>query len=92
MTEAKKNDISYGIGQSTVQAHASINLNKNKYNKRTYDNADLNEDEMYCIVSTGMFMKQNFKILKWEECEYTNSFDTPNTRRRMGNNKGCSKT
>ncbi|RGB37599.1 hypothetical protein C1646_40575 [Rhizophagus diaphanus] len=57
VTEAKRNDISWGIGQSTVQAHASMQLNTKK---RTATDANLDEDDMYCIVSTGMLMKQNF--------------------------------
>lgn len=57
VTEAKRNDISWGIGQSTVQAHASMQLNTKK---RTFTDANLDEDDMYCIISTGMLMKQNF--------------------------------
>lgn len=61
-TEAKSNDISWGVGQSTVQAHASMQLNNNK--KRTYDDADLDVEEVFCIVSTGMLMNQNFKGIR----------------------------
>ncbi|PKK77091.1 hypothetical protein RhiirC2_771758 [Rhizophagus irregularis] len=51
VTEAKRNDISWGIGQSTVQAHASMQLNTKK---RTFTDANLDEDDMYCIISTGV--------------------------------------
>ncbi|RHZ58297.1 hypothetical protein Glove_374g15 [Diversispora epigaea] len=51
VTEAKKEDLSYGVGQSTVQAHASIQLNTRK---RKRDEAELSESEMFCIVSTGV--------------------------------------
>lgn len=60
VTEAKKNNISWGIGQSVVQAHASIQKN---IKKRTFDDANLNYDDIYCIVSTGMFIT-NFKGIK----------------------------
>ncbi|RHZ79302.1 hypothetical protein Glove_149g87 [Diversispora epigaea] len=51
VTEAKKEDLSYGVGQSTVQAHASIQFNTRK---RKRDEAELGESEMFCIVSTGV--------------------------------------
>ncbi|GBB84356.1 hypothetical protein RclHR1_10980008 [Rhizophagus clarus] len=51
VTEAKREDINQGIAQSTVQAHASLQCNRKK---RTYDDADLYEGAMYCIVSTGV--------------------------------------
>ena|SRR5947209_13151274 len=59
VTEAKREDINQGIAQSTVQAHASMQCNRKK---RTYDDADLYEGVMYCIVSTGMFVKQIRKM------------------------------
>ncbi|CAG8531254.1 14295_t:CDS:2, partial [Acaulospora colombiana] len=49
VTEAKREDINQGVAQSTVQAHASLQCNRKK---RTYDDADLYEGAMYCIVST----------------------------------------
>ena len=55
VTEAKREDINQGVAQSTVQAHASMQCNRKK---RTYDDADLYEGAMYCIVSTGMLVKQ----------------------------------
>ena len=55
VTEAKREDINQGIAQSTVQAHASMQCN---CKKRTYDDADLYEGAMYCIVSTGTLEKQ----------------------------------
>jgi hypothetical protein len=55
VTEAKREDINQGVAQSSVQAHASLQCNRKK---RTYDDADLYEGAMYCIVSTGMFVKQ----------------------------------
>ena len=39
----------------SVQAHASMQCNRKK---RTYDDADLYEGAMYCIVSMGMIVKQ----------------------------------
>ncbi|PKK75192.1 hypothetical protein RhiirC2_773899 [Rhizophagus irregularis] len=54
VTEARREDLNQGIAQSTVQAHASMQCNRKK--KRTYDDADLYEGVMYCIVSTGMFV------------------------------------
>ncbi|CAB4404656.1 unnamed protein product [Rhizophagus irregularis] len=49
---AKREDINQGVEpQSTVQAHASLQCNRKK---RTYDDADLYEGAMYCIVSTGV--------------------------------------
>ncbi|EXX72532.1 hypothetical protein RirG_068470 [Rhizophagus irregularis DAOM 197198w] len=51
VTEAKREDINQGVAQSTVQAHASLQCNRKK---RTYDDADLYEGAMYCIVSTGV--------------------------------------
>ena len=36
--------------------------------KRTYTDADLYDEKMICIISTGMLMKQNlkrFKIMKY---------------------------
>ncbi|EXX59398.1 hypothetical protein RirG_189440 [Rhizophagus irregularis DAOM 197198w] len=64
VTEAKKMDLSHGIGQSSVQAHASMQCNRKK---RTYADADLYDEEMFCIISTGMLMKQNlrFKMMKY---------------------------
>ena len=59
VTEAKREDLNQGIAQSTVQAHASMQCNRKK---RTYDDADLYEGVMYCIVSTGMFVKQIRKM------------------------------
>ena len=53
--EAKREDINQGVAQSTVQAHASLQCN---HKKRTYDDADLYEGAMYCIVSMGMIVKQ----------------------------------
>ncbi|PKY28202.1 hypothetical protein RhiirB3_390872 [Rhizophagus irregularis] len=53
VTEAKGNVISHGIGQSTVQAHASMQRNKLNRKKRSYDDADLYDEEMFCIISTG---------------------------------------
>ena len=55
VTEAKREDINQGVAQSSVQAHASLQCNRKK---RTYDDADLYEGAMYCIVSTGMIVKQ----------------------------------
>jgi hypothetical protein len=55
------NDISHGIGQSSVQAHASMQRNRKK---RAYADADLYDEEMFCIISTGMLMKQNLKRFK----------------------------
>ncbi|EXX56642.1 hypothetical protein RirG_214290 [Rhizophagus irregularis DAOM 197198w] len=52
VTEARREDLNQGIAQSTVQAHASMQCNRKK--KRTYDDADLYEGVMYCIVSTGV--------------------------------------
>ncbi|PKY32006.1 hypothetical protein RhiirB3_449904 [Rhizophagus irregularis] len=49
--DAKREDINQGVAQSTVQAHASLQCNRKK---RTYDDADLYEGAMYCIVSTGV--------------------------------------
>ncbi|RIA79897.1 hypothetical protein C1645_839681 [Glomus cerebriforme] len=51
VTEAKREDINQGVTQSSVQAHASLQCNRKK---RTYDDADLYEGAMYCIVSTGV--------------------------------------
>ena len=51
---AKDNDISHGIGQSTIQAHAYMQQNIRQCG---YDEADLNDKEIFCIVSTGMIMK-----------------------------------
>ncbi|PKC05206.1 hypothetical protein RhiirA5_421180 [Rhizophagus irregularis] len=51
VTEARREDLNQGIAQSTVQAHASMQCNRKK--KRTYDDADLYEGVMYCIVSTA---------------------------------------
>ncbi|GBC32911.2 hypothetical protein GLOIN_2v1571020 [Rhizophagus irregularis DAOM 181602=DAOM 197198] len=51
VTEAKREDINQGVAQSSVQAHASLQCNRKK---RTYDDADLYEGAMYCIVSTGV--------------------------------------
>ena len=59
VTEAKQEDINQGVAQSTVQAHASLQCNRKKC---TYDDADLYEGAMYCIVSTGMLVKQIQKI------------------------------
>jgi hypothetical protein len=56
----EKNDITHGIGQSTVQAHAYMQCNRKK---RKYECDDDNE-EMYCIISTGMLMKQKLKRFK----------------------------
>ncbi|PKY57868.1 hypothetical protein RhiirA4_549837 [Rhizophagus irregularis] len=65
VTEAKKNDISHGIGQSSVQAHAFMQRNRKK---RTYTDADLYDEDMFCIISTGMLMKQNLKRFKMMKC------------------------
>ena len=59
VTEAKRKDLNQGIAQSTIQVHASMQCN---HKKRTYDNANLHEGVMYCIVSTGVFVKQIQKI------------------------------
>ena len=61
-TEAKREDINQGVAQSSVQAHASLQCNRKK---RTYDDADLYEGAMYCIVSTGMIVKQIRKNMTW---------------------------
>ncbi|GET65847.1 hypothetical protein GLOIN_2v1729561 [Rhizophagus irregularis DAOM 181602=DAOM 197198] len=55
VTEAKREDINQGV----YQAHASLQCN---CKKRTYDDANLYEGAMYCIVSTGMLVKQVRKI------------------------------
>lgn len=64
VTEAKGNDISHGIGQSTVQAHASMQRNKRNRKKRSYDDADLYDEEMFCIISTGIEWIMTKFILK----------------------------
>jgi hypothetical protein len=63
VTEAKRED----INQGTVQAHASLQCN---HKKRTYDDADLYEGAMYCIISTGMLVKQ----IRKNNAIITNSF------------------
>ncbi|RHZ82859.1 hypothetical protein Glove_103g174 [Diversispora epigaea] len=50
VTAAKKEDLSYCVGQSTVQAHALMQLNTRKRKRE----AELGESEMFCIVSTGV--------------------------------------
>ncbi|CAB5367799.1 unnamed protein product [Rhizophagus irregularis] len=64
VTEAKGNVISHGIGQSTVQAHASMQRNKLNRKKRSYDDADLYDEEMFCIISTGIEWIMTKVILK----------------------------
>ncbi len=59
ITEAKREDINQDVVQSNVQAHASLQCN---HKKHTYDDADLYEGAIYCIVSMGMLVKQIRKI------------------------------
>ncbi|CAB4431072.1 unnamed protein product [Rhizophagus irregularis] len=51
VTKAKQEDINQGVAQSTVQAHASLQCN---HKKCTYDDTNLYEGVMYCIVSTDV--------------------------------------
>ncbi|GBB96419.1 hypothetical protein RclHR1_02750011 [Rhizophagus clarus] len=69
VTEAKKNDISHGIGQSSVQAHASMQRNRKK---RTYTDADLYDEEMFCIISTGVEWIMTKVILRGNEYDENN--------------------
>ncbi|GES99318.1 hypothetical protein GLOIN_2v1878727 [Rhizophagus clarus] len=70
VTEAKRNDISHGIGQSSAQAHAFMQRNRNK---RTYTDADLYDEEMFCIISTGVEWIMTKVILRGNEYDENNS-------------------
>ncbi|PKC63537.1 hypothetical protein RhiirA1_537689 [Rhizophagus irregularis] len=70
VTEAKKMDLSHGIGQSSVQAHASMQCNRKK---RTYADADLYDEEMFCIISTGVEWIITKVILKGNDYDENNS-------------------
>ncbi|UZO22807.1 uncharacterized protein OCT59_015156 [Rhizophagus irregularis] len=63
-------DLSHGIGQSSVQAHASMQCNRKK---RTYADADLYDEEMFCIISTGVEWIITKVILKGNDYDENNS-------------------
>ncbi|CAG8830252.1 6514_t:CDS:2 [Gigaspora margarita] len=66
VTEAKKENINQGVAQSTVQAHASLQRNSKK---RNHHEADLYEDVIYCIVSTGEAREIDLKSIKQRNCD-----------------------
>jgi hypothetical protein len=59
ITITQKECIDQGVAQSTVQALASMQHNVGR--KRSHDEAqgDLVGDEMFCIISNGMFMNDS---------------------------------
>ncbi|PKY41957.1 hypothetical protein RhiirA4_417075 [Rhizophagus irregularis] len=63
-------NLSHGIGQSSVQAHAFMQCNRKK---RTYADADLYDEEMFCIISTGIEWIITKVILKGNDYDENNS-------------------